>query len=78
MKTLENINLIKKVNGHGDEIIQVWDNTIMNCGYGKRVFTTKTSFTDDEIMEDAMFEIDAPEEFRVKIAKMVIELKKQN
>lgn len=76
MKTLENIQLTKRVNGHGNEIISVRDSEKWNgISKGARIFTTLTSESDEIILERAMFEIDAAKEDRILIAEMVIKLK---
>lgn len=79
MKTqIENVKLVKKVNGHGQEIIQVFDTAAFNgVGEGIRIFTTLTSVTDSEIIDNINFEIDADAETRLGISKMVIALKNE-
>ena len=74
--SIENVELVKKVNGHGQEIIQVFDKAGFNgVGNGRRIFTTLTNTSDDEIEENINFEIDADVEVRKQITSMVIELK---
>ena len=76
MTAIENIEIVKKVNGHGREIIQVFDKEKFNgVSKGCRIFTTLTSFEDSEIIESVNFEIDATPELKNQIAKMIIELK---
>jgi hypothetical protein len=76
MTTLENIELVKKVNGNGREIIQVFDKARFNgVTFGSRIFTTPTDYEDCEIIENVNFEVDATQETRTAIAAMIIELK---
>jgi len=71
MKATELITAVKKINGHGDEIIQVFDKET-----GKHKFSTKTSASDKEIRENAMFELDYDsKELRSEIAELIISMK---
>lgn len=71
MKATDYINAVKRVNGNGLEIIQVFANKT-----GKRLFTTPTSYSNEEIIENVMFELDYDsEELRKAIAEYVISLK---
>jgi len=71
MKATDYINAVKKINGHGQEIIQIFSNAT-----GRRLFTTLTSTNDEEIIENAMFELDYDNaELRRVIAEYVISLK---
>lgn len=77
MKTkIENVEVVKKINGHGNEIIQVFDKEAFNgVSKGLRLFTTLTSTPDEEIVESVNFEIDADQDTRDTISKMIINLK---
>lgn len=71
MNAQDYINTVKKVNGHGQEIIQCFDKET-----GMRVFTAPTFWSDDEIRENAMFELDYDsKELREAIAEHIISLK---
>ena len=75
---IENVKLIKKVNGHGAEIIQVFDTAAFNgVGEGRRIFTTLTRTTDSEIIDNVNFEIEADADTRAAISQMVIALKNE-
>jgi len=71
MNAQDYINAVKKINGHGQEIIQCFDKKT-----GMRVFTAPTFWSDDEIRENAMFELDYDsKELRASIAEYVITLR---
>ena len=71
MNATDYINAVKKINGNGQEIIQIFSNAT-----GRRLFTTLTSTSDEEIIENAMFELDYENaELRRVIADYVISFK---
>lgn len=77
MKTsIENVEMIKKVNGRGQEIIQVFDKEKWNgVSKGARIYTTPTSVSDVDIIEDVNFQIDADQDTKNAIAKMIVSMK---
>lgn len=53
-----NIKIEKKVNGNGNEVISATDTEMMRNGFkGVRLFSTLSSTSDDEIIQNACFEI---------------------